>query len=112
MESYSNMRYIPPEQVHVENVSSEADEYVRCTRCGYTGCDVRVSSCNCAFHAVSPLTPPLPTWNLARRLWANVLSNSPMLRAEMYPAIPWIRTTLSALRQACGHFGFVSRLVP
>jgi hypothetical protein len=69
------MRYIPPEQVHVENASSEADEYVRCTRCGYTGCDVRVSSCNCTFHAVSPLTPLLPPLELGTPFLGQCLSN-------------------------------------
>ena len=29
------------------------DEYVRCRRCGYGGCDVRVSGCGCTMHAVS-----------------------------------------------------------
>lgn len=29
------------------------DEYVRCSRCGYGGCDVRVSGCGCTLHAVS-----------------------------------------------------------
>lgn len=33
--------------------SMDGDEYVRCTRCGFGGCDVRVSGCGCTLHAVS-----------------------------------------------------------
>lgn len=32
---------------------SDGDEYVRCVKCGYGGCDVRVSGCGCTLHAVS-----------------------------------------------------------
>jgi hypothetical protein len=28
------------------------DEYVRCSRCGYGGCDVRVAGCGCTLHTV------------------------------------------------------------
>ena len=35
------------------SISMDGDEYVRCTRCGYGGCDVRVSGCGCTLHAVS-----------------------------------------------------------
>ncbi len=31
--------------------SNSSDEYTRCSRCGYGGCDVRFSACGCAFHA-------------------------------------------------------------
>jgi hypothetical protein len=27
------------------------DEYVRCNRCGYGGCDLRLSGCGCTMHA-------------------------------------------------------------
>lgn len=35
------------------SIAMDGDEYVRCTRCGYGGCDVRVSGCGCTLHAVS-----------------------------------------------------------
>jgi hypothetical protein len=31
----------------------DGDEYVRCSKCGYGGCDVRISSCGCVAHSVS-----------------------------------------------------------
>lgn len=33
------------------NATSNSDEYTRCARCGYGGCDVRFLACGCAFHA-------------------------------------------------------------
>eukprot|EP00539_Tryblionella_compressa_P008295 CAMPEP_0178754672 /NCGR_PEP_ID=MMETSP0744-20121128/12287_1 /TAXON_ID=913974 /ORGANISM="Nitzschia punctata, Strain CCMP561" /LENGTH=60 /DNA_ID=CAMNT_0020408605 /DNA_START=443 /DNA_END=625 /DNA_ORIENTATION=- len=30
---------------------NNGDEYVRCNRCGYGGCDVRMGSCGCTMHA-------------------------------------------------------------
>jgi hypothetical protein len=27
------------------------DEYVRCNRCGFGGCDVRMGGCGCTMHA-------------------------------------------------------------
>jgi hypothetical protein len=35
------------------SIAMDGDEYVRCSRCGYGGCDVRVSVCGCTLHAVS-----------------------------------------------------------
>ena len=35
------------------SIAMNGDEYVRCKRCGYGGCDVRVSGCGCTMHAVS-----------------------------------------------------------
>ena len=35
------------------SIAMNGDEYVRCNRCGYGGCDVRVSGCGCTLHAVS-----------------------------------------------------------
>lgn len=35
------------------SIAMNGDEYVRCNRCGYGGCDVRVASCGCTLHAVS-----------------------------------------------------------
>jgi len=32
-------------------IAMDGDEYVRCNRCGYGGCDVRVSGCGCTLHA-------------------------------------------------------------
>lgn len=37
----------------VGNLSMDGDEYVRCTKCGYGGCDARVTGCGCTLHAVS-----------------------------------------------------------
>ena len=34
-------------------VGMDGDEYVRCSKCGHGGCDVRVSGCGCTLHAVS-----------------------------------------------------------
>jgi hypothetical protein len=34
------------------SIAMNGDEYVRCNRCGYGGCDVRVSGCGCTLHAV------------------------------------------------------------
>lgn len=35
------------------SIAMNGDEYVRCSRCSYGGCDVRVSGCGCTMHAVS-----------------------------------------------------------
>jgi len=35
------------------SITMSGDEYVRCSRCSYGGCDIRVSSCGCTVHAVS-----------------------------------------------------------
>jgi hypothetical protein len=34
------------------SIAMNGDEYVRCNRCGFGGCDVRVSGCGCTLHAV------------------------------------------------------------
>ncbi len=34
------------------SIAMNGDEYVRCNRCGYGGCDVKVSGCGCTLHAV------------------------------------------------------------
>ena len=34
------------------SIATTGDEYVRCTRCGFGGCDVRVVGCGCTLHAV------------------------------------------------------------
>ena len=34
------------------SIVTNCDEYVRCTRCGFGGCDVRVVGCGCTLHAV------------------------------------------------------------
>jgi hypothetical protein len=39
------------------SIAMDGDEYVRCTRCSYGGCDVRVSLCGCTLHAVSLRAP-------------------------------------------------------
>eukprot|EP00521_Asterionellopsis_glacialis_P012416 CAMPEP_0195292554 /NCGR_PEP_ID=MMETSP0707-20130614/10038_1 /TAXON_ID=33640 /ORGANISM="Asterionellopsis glacialis, Strain CCMP134" /LENGTH=726 /DNA_ID=CAMNT_0040353043 /DNA_START=18 /DNA_END=2198 /DNA_ORIENTATION=+ len=33
------------------SIAMNGDEYVRCNRCGYGGCDVRVFGCGCTLHA-------------------------------------------------------------
>ena len=35
------------------SIAMNGDEYVRCNRCGFGGCDVRVAGCGCTMHAVS-----------------------------------------------------------
>lgn len=35
------------------SIAMDGDEYVRCNRCGYGGCDLRVSGCGCTLHSVS-----------------------------------------------------------
>jgi hypothetical protein len=35
------------------SITMDGDEYVRCSKCGYGGCDVRISSCGCVAHSVS-----------------------------------------------------------
>jgi hypothetical protein len=40
-------------EAFVGSISMDGDEYVRCTKCGYGGCDVRVTGCGCTLHAVS-----------------------------------------------------------
>jgi hypothetical protein len=37
------------------SIAMNGDEYVRCNRCGFGGCDVRVSGCGCTMHAVSTI---------------------------------------------------------
>jgi len=37
---------------------NNGDEYVRCNRCGYGGCDVRMGSCGCTMHARCVVLPP------------------------------------------------------
>lgn len=32
---------------------TEVDDYVRCARCRFGGCDVKATACGCAWHAVS-----------------------------------------------------------
>lgn len=40
------------------SVVMNGDEYVRCTRCGFGGCDVRVKGCGCTLHGrCIPLSP-------------------------------------------------------
>jgi len=40
------------------NIAMNGDEYVRCNRCGYGGCDVRVQGCGCTLHARCVVIPP------------------------------------------------------
>jgi hypothetical protein len=41
------------------SIAMNGDEYVRCNRCGFGGCDVRVAGCGCTLHAVSINCPLL-----------------------------------------------------
>ena len=52
MENYVDLGFIPPEESFDDSIAMDGDEYVRCNRCGYGGCDVRVSTCGCTLHAV------------------------------------------------------------
>jgi hypothetical protein len=52
MDNYVDLGYLPPVESFDGNMAMDGDEYVRCSRCGYGGCDVRVSSCGCTLHAV------------------------------------------------------------
>lgn len=40
------------------SIAMNGDEYVRCNRCGYGGCDVRVGGCGCTLHARCVVIPP------------------------------------------------------
>ena len=40
-------------QAAFSSLAMDGDEYVRCAKCGFGGCDVRVSGCGCTVHAVS-----------------------------------------------------------
>jgi len=42
---------VPPSAVF-DNIAMAGDEYVCCYRCGFGGCDVRVSGCGCTLHVV------------------------------------------------------------
>ena len=42
-----------PSSMFSPNIAMSGDEYVRCNRCGFGGCDIRVAGCGCRFHAVS-----------------------------------------------------------
>jgi hypothetical protein len=52
MESYVEISFIPPEEPFDDSLAMDGDEYVRCNRCGYGGCDIRVASCGCTLHVV------------------------------------------------------------
>jgi len=40
---------IPP--AAFASITMDGDEYVRCSKCGYGGCDVRISGCGCTLHS-------------------------------------------------------------
>ena len=44
---------IPSASLVFGSAAMNGDEYVRCAKCGFGGCDVRVSGCGCTLHAVS-----------------------------------------------------------
>ena len=44
---------INPSTMFSTNIAMNGDEYVRCSRCGFSGCDISVAGCGCRFHAVS-----------------------------------------------------------
>ena len=35
------------------SIAMNGDQYVKCGRCGFGGCDVRVAGCGCTLHGVS-----------------------------------------------------------
>lgn len=35
------------------SITMDGNEYVRCSKCSYGGCDVRISGCGCTLHTVS-----------------------------------------------------------
>ncbi len=48
------MGAISPEAIFsLVNANMNGDEYVSCVKCGFAGCDVRLSGCGCTLHAVS-----------------------------------------------------------
>lgn len=56
------------------NIAMNGDEYVRCNRCGFGGCDVRVSGCGCTMHAVSfELVIERSRWSLLGRVGERAL---------------------------------------
>lgn len=52
MGGFDDMNFLPPGAFAVSSLATDGDEYVRCSKCGFGGCDVRVSSCGCTLHAV------------------------------------------------------------
>jgi hypothetical protein len=42
----------PSAPVSFGSIAMDGDEYVRCGRCGFSGCDLRVSGCGCTLHTV------------------------------------------------------------
>jgi hypothetical protein len=49
---YVDMGFIPGDESFAGSIAMDGDEYVRCNRCGYGGCDIRVSTCGCTIHTV------------------------------------------------------------
>ena len=49
-------------------VVMNGDEYVRCARCSFGGCDVRVQGCGCTLHGVSLSTGAQPNSSLTQIL--------------------------------------------
>lgn len=46
-----DMSFFPSDAL-MGSMAMDGDEYVRCGRCGFGGCDVRLSPCGCTSHAV------------------------------------------------------------
>jgi hypothetical protein len=42
-----------PQTSMISCLLANGDEYVRCSRCHFGGCDVRVEGCGCTLHVVS-----------------------------------------------------------
>ena len=50
---FDDMSFLPTEAYAVVGSSTmDGDEYVRCSKCDYGGCDLRISPCGCTLHAV------------------------------------------------------------
>ena len=56
MAGFDDMSFLPSEAFALGTIAMDGgDEYVRCNKCGFGGCDVRVAPCGCTLHAVRRL---------------------------------------------------------
>ncbi|KAG7351645.1 hypothetical protein IV203_007693 [Nitzschia inconspicua] len=62
------------------HVAMSGDEYVRCSRCGFGGCDLRVSGCGCTLHARCIVLPTNGT-----TLQACTCCNRPASGLSLFP---------------------------
>lgn len=58
MAGFDDMSFLPSEAFALGTIAMDGgDEYVRCSKCGFGGCDVRVAPCGCTLHAVRRFVP-------------------------------------------------------